>query len=155
MAELTFAECRLADNMRDLTAETSPETHAIIGAAIEVHTELGPGFLEAVYQEALANELRRRAIPHEREVPIAVRYKGDLLSTPYRADFVIHGFVVELKAIVGLGRVEEAQVIHYLKATRSQVGLLLNFGSTSLQVRRLTNRTRNPTGEVEGFPVSP
>lgn len=144
---------KLVEPMLELTQETSPETYTLIGAAIEVHKELGPGFLEAVYQEALANELARRGIAHEREVAVPIRYKGDLLSAPYRADFMALGVLLELKAIASLGRVEEAQVLHYLKATGHPTGLLLNFGSTSLQVRRLTHRIRRPEGVDLG--VSP
>ena len=139
-----------------LNADTSPETHAIIGAALEVHTEFGPGFLEAVYQEALSAELRRRGIVHSRELAIPIFYKGEPLSTRYRADFIIGEFIVELKAITNLGRVEESQVVHYLRATKRTTGILLNFGSNSLQVRRLTNRPRPSLGlESPDSPDSP
>ena len=142
--------------MRQLTPETSPFTHALIGAALAVHKEFGPGFLEAVYQEALSKELARQGILHEREVAIAVQYKGEVLDAFYRADFVADEVLLELKAISSLGRVEEAQLLHYLKATGLRTGLLINFGSVSLQVRRLTNRMRGSEGlEVEASPVSP
>jgi len=141
--------------MDSLTAETAPDTYAIIGAALEVHKAFGPGFLEAVYQEALAKEFRFQGIEFVREAPIQLYYRGEPLMAPYRADFLVQGeFIVELKAISCLGRIEEAQVVHYLKATRLETGLLLNFGAPSLQVRRLTSR-RTPSQGLEGSPFSP
>jgi GxxExxY protein len=136
-----------------LTEESSPETHAVIGAALRVHQLLGPGFLEAVYQESLAIELRRRGVPFRRELPIAIRYDGEPLASPYRADFLAwEGLLLELKAISSLGRIEEAQLLHYLRATDLTTGLLLNFGSTSLQVRRMTNRRPVAQGIDYGSP---
>jgi GxxExxY protein len=115
-----------------------PQTYAIIGAAIEVHTQLGHGFLEGVYQEALAIEFALRAIPFERESEISITYKGEPLASKYRADFVCFGeVIVELKALNALTSVEEAQVLNYLKATGYQRALLINFGTPSLQTKRL------------------
>ncbi len=114
------------------------QSHAIIGAAMEVHRELGCGFLEAVYQCALALEFQDREIPFRAEVPLPVRYKGKLLTCGYRADFVCYeDFLVETKAITELTRADDAQLINELKATGVQRGLLLNFGAPSLQFKRL------------------
>ena len=114
-----------------------PKTYAIIGAAMEVHRELGCGFLEPVYQEALALEFRNKEITFKREVELPISYKVQLLSTTYRVDFVCFGsIVVELKAMTKMGRGEEAQIINYLKAAGIEAGILLNFGSASLEYRR-------------------
>ena len=118
--------------------QKDPRTFAIIGAAMEVHRELGPGFLEAVYQEAFTRELAGLQIPFRAEVELPVFYKGERLSSSYRADFVcIDSIIVEVKALGQLTGIEESQVINYLKATGHSTGLLLNFGARSLQQKRL------------------
>jgi len=120
-----------------------PRTYAIIGAAMEVHRELGCGFLETVYQEAPALELTARDIPFDREVELSVLYKGSKLGTHYRADFICYdAVVVEMKALSEIGGVEEAQLINYLKASGHEVGLILNFGTTSLEHRRFANTVK-------------
>ena len=120
-----------------------PQTYAIIGAAMEVHGCLGHGFLEAVYQEALACEMSDRGIPFEREVALPVVYKGRRLQCAYRADFVCFGeVIVELKAISQLTGADDAQVINELKATGLHRGLLLNFGAPSLEHKRLVFNLR-------------
>ncbi len=106
------------------------EVYAIVGAAIEVHKELGSGFLEPVYHEAMEIELRERSIPFESQKSLAIRYKGKALSKGYIVDMVcFESIVVELKAQEKLSGREEAQILNYLKATGLKVGLLINFGS--------------------------
>jgi len=118
--------------------QKDPETFAIIGAAMEVHRELGRGFLELVYQTALALEFQERGIPFKAEMSLPIRYKSRLLTCAYRADFVcFESVIVETKAIVTLTGTDEAQLINELKATGLQRGLLLNFGAVSLEHKRL------------------
>jgi GxxExxY protein len=120
------------ENQRD------PQTYAIIGAAMEVHRELGPGFLEMVYQEALALELDRAGVPFHREKALPISYKGRALLCTYRADFIcFDDILVELKAIDHIGKLERAQVINYLKATGVRRALILNFANPVLQWERL------------------
>jgi GxxExxY protein len=126
-------------------AHRDPQTYAIIGAAMAVHSELGPGFLEAVYQEALAIELNQLGVVHQREIPVAIRYKGRSLRCLYRADFLCFDeVIVELKATATVSPADEAQVIHYLRATSRQRGLLLNFGSPHLFFRRIVLEYHSP-----------
>ncbi len=120
------------------TSPRDPQTHAIIGAAFEVHRVLGPGFLEQVYQDAFARELGERKVPFEREVAIRITFKGRLLPSFYRVDFVCFGQVLaELKASAQIWPIDQAQMINYLKATRFERGLILNFGGRSLEWKRL------------------
>ena len=114
--------------------QRDPETYAIIGAAMAVHGELGHGFLEPVYQEALEREFIARSIPYEREHSLPILYRGALLKTIYRTDFICHGTVIiEIKALQELSGREEAQMLNYLKASCLTKGLLINFGAPSLQ----------------------
>ena len=115
------------------------EVYAIVGAAIEVHRELGPGFLEAVYQEAIERELASRNIPFVSQADLEIHYKGRPLSKRYTCDLIcFDGVLVELKALDKLTGREEAQVINYLKATGLAVGVLVNFGAHGkLEWRRL------------------
>ena len=118
--------------------ERDPQTYAIIGAAMEIHRQLGHGFLEAVYQDAAVIEFPLRKIPFEKEVSLPVRYKDTLLPSHYRADFICFSeIIVEFKALSHLSNVEEAQLLNYLKATGLKRGLLINFGASSLQYKRL------------------
>jgi GxxExxY protein len=117
--------------------ESDPRTYAIIGAAMEVHRQLGCGFLEAVYQEALEMELAERGIAFQSQAAIPIVYKGHTLKTFYKADLVCYdAVIVEIKALNQISSIEEAQILNYLKATRHEIGLLINFGRTSLQYKR-------------------
>jgi GxxExxY protein len=112
-------------------------SYEIIGAAMEVHRTLGPGFLEAVYQAALAHELTLRGIRFEQFKKLPVTYKGVLVGN-YEADFVVEDkIILELKAVSGFHPQHEAQAIHYLTATGLRLAILLNFGSASLQHKRM------------------
>lgn len=115
------------------------EVYAIIGAAIEVHKELGPGFLEGVYEEAFEIELAERDITFEAQTPLEICYKRRMLQKRYVADVVCYGKILcELKALDKLSGKEDAQVINYLKATGLRLGLLINFGSNgTLEWKRL------------------
>jgi GxxExxY protein len=114
-----------------------PRTYAIIGAAMEVHRQLGCGFLEAVYQEALALEFDLRQIPYQREVELPISYKGRRLAARYRADYICYDTViVELKALSAIAGAQEAQILNYLKASGLETGLVLNFGAPSLETKR-------------------
>lgn len=105
------------------------ESYDICGALFAVHKELGCGFLERVYQDALECEFQERGIPYEREKEIQIMYKGKPLGDPYRADFVCYGkIIVELKAVSEATGVHRAQVLNYLKATNMKLGILANFG---------------------------
>jgi len=112
-------------------------TREIIGAAMEVHRVLGAGFVESVYEESLAIEFGLRKIPYERQRPIDIIYKGRV-AKHFICDFIVYGkIIVELKAIKEISDIEQAQVLNYLKSSELNLGLLLNFGSSSLEVKRL------------------
>jgi len=115
-----------------------PESYNIVGAAIEVHKELGCGFLEAVYAEAFELELIRLGIPYQREAPLSIEYKGIELQKLYYADFICYDkIIVELKAINRLESLHDSQVLNYLKASKHKLGILLNFGEKSLKTKRI------------------
>ena len=106
------------------------EVYAIVGAAMDVYWQLGRGFLESVYQEALGIEFRRRRIPFEAQEEIVIHHKGEALKKKYVADFICYAqIVIELKALEGLCGRDVGQLLNYMKATRFNVGLLINFGS--------------------------
>ena len=114
-------------------------TGRIINACFEVHNELGNGFLETVYQEALEEEFKIQEIPYEREKLLPIIYKGKRLSKEYYADFVCYdSIIVELKAVTVLSKPHKAQVLNYLNAANLDIGLLINFGETSLKWERIT-----------------
>lgn len=114
-------------------------SYRVIGSAMSVHRVLGCGFLESVYEKALAEELRARHVRYTRQAPMTVRYRGELVGR-FRADFVVENrLVIELKAATAISPACQAQLINYLKAADLRVGLILNFGAPSLQVKRLAN----------------
>jgi len=116
------------------------ETYQIIRAAMNVSKELGCGFLEAVYQEAMQIEMEACAVPHEPQKKIAIHYRGQKLEKEYMADFFcFNNIVVELKAIKRITEIEEAQLLNYLKATKSPLGILINFGNPRLEWKRYAN----------------
>jgi GxxExxY protein len=127
------------DRPRAQTA-TYPEadlSERILGAAFRVHNALGVGFLEKVYENALAHELRKERIRLEQQKPIKVKYDGTVVGD-YQADLIVDGrILIVCKAVSQLDPVHEAQVLNYLRSTEIHVGLLLNFGRARLQVRRL------------------
>ena len=137
-------------------ARRSPETYAIIGAAIEVQRLLGTQLLESAYGDALELEFEDRGIAALREVGLDIRYKGRTLRTKYRADFVVGDVVIELKAHVGVGAADLAQTWHYLALTGKTTALLLNFGRSPLQVRRFVNGAVEPvSADFADFAASP
>ena len=112
-------------------------TDKIIACAIEVHKELGPGFLESVYEEAFALELERQRISHERQVPVRIRYHGVAVGM-HRIDLIIDGkVVVELKAVKEVSDAHLATCLSYLKATKLRVGLIVNFAEAKTRIRRV------------------
>ena len=114
------------------------ESYKIIGAAIEVHKTLGCGFTEPVYQEALEYEFKLRGIPYEREKVLRVNYKDIVLEKEFRVDFLCYDkIIVELKSVSDMIDEHYAQVYNYLKTTGCELGLLINFGNTSLEYNRI------------------
>jgi len=114
------------------------EVYEIIGACMEVHSVLGHGFHESVYQEAVSMEFIKRGISFQKEVLLEITYKGTVLRKKYFADFVCNEkIIVEFKACSALLDAHMGQVINYLKVTNMRLGVLVNFGSTSLVYRRI------------------
>ena len=114
------------------------ESYQIIGAAMEVHRQLGCGFVEAVYQEALEDELQLRNIPYEREKELDITYKGKVLSKTFKADFICYGnIILELKAVKEFTDEHYAQIYNYLRASNLELGILINFGSASIEYHRV------------------
>jgi len=112
-------------------------TYKINGAVFEVNKILGTGFLEKVYEKALLSELKGRGLSAEAQVPIQVKYKGQLVGD-YIADIVVENqVIVEIKAIENLQTIHEAQLLNYLKATGYKIGLLINFTYPKAQIKRL------------------
>lgn len=120
--------------------EKSELTYRIIGAAMEVHRQLGCGFTEKVYQDALEKEFILRDIPYEREKRMQVMYKEEMLESEYIPDFMcFKSIIVELKAVEELESLHRAQAINYTKVAKMKVALLINFGAESLEYERLFN----------------
>jgi GxxExxY protein len=121
-----------------LVMAADPETYAVVGAAMAVHTALGCGFLEKVYARALMTELTARSVPFTREARFSIEYKGKPLGLTFRPDFVcFNTVIVETKAVKLLTAIDLAQTLNYLKASGCKRALLLNFGTKSLEYRRL------------------
>jgi len=121
------------DGARNVGDRANEMSHAVIGAAIEVHRVLGPGFLEAIYEEALCMELQLRGISFARQQAIAVKYKGKIMGEG-RVDLLVGGvLVVELKAVEALAPIHSVQLLSYLRATGHELGLLINFNSSVLR----------------------
>jgi GxxExxY protein len=119
------------------TDDRDAQTYQIIGAAMEVHRELGCGFSEPVYYEPFEIELVARDVPFQRNVELPIVYKGRRIKKTYCADYICFGeVVVEIKALSLIGAIEEAQLINYIRAAGVERGLLLNFGARSLQYKR-------------------
>ena len=120
------------------------ETYKIRGGMMKVYNELGSGFLEKVYQEALEIELKQTDIPYLREAPLKVFYRGQLLKQNFFADFICYNkIIVEVKAVSVLTDSHRAQVSNYLKATDYDIGLLVNFGAEQMEIERLFNYHKN------------
>ena len=116
------------------------ESYAIIGACMKVHRALGPGFLEAVYEEVVEKEFIVQNIPYKRQVKLDLYYEGVQLKKHYRADFVCYdSIIVELKAVTQIPSVFYAQLQNYLKCTNMELGMLINFGTPSLTYKRIVN----------------
>ena len=126
------------------------ELYGIIGAAMEVQNELGMGFLELVYHDALNVELGLRGIPYETEKPIAITYKDKPLERVYKADLVCYGnIVVELKSVEKLKAEHTAQLLNYLKATGMPMGILINFGEKPLRYKIVPNHMSTKDNQKE------
>ena len=114
------------------------QTSKIIGACIEVHKNLGPGFMEVIYQRALAHEFRNCGFEFEREVNIQVYYKGIKIGKR-RVDFVVEDIMLEIKAKSEMAKEDYVQTLSYLKASGYKIGLLINFGTEKIEIKRLLN----------------
>ena len=112
------------------------ETFEIIGICMEVHRILGKGLSEIIYKDAIEHELKLRNIKFEREKKFEVEYKGIILPHYFFADFVINDIVVEIKSCTGISNDQYGQIINYITLSKNEVGLLINFGETSLKYKR-------------------
>ena len=116
------------------------ESFAIVGACMKVHRTLGAGFLEAVYEEALEREFQNLKIPFKRQVKLDLYYGNQKLTKQYRADFICYDeIIVEIKAVSLIPTAFYAQLQNYLKCTNIELGMLINFGTSSLTYKRMIN----------------
>ena len=126
--------------MKNKSILLKEESYKIIGACMTVHTELGSGLLEAIYQEALEEEFKIQNLLYNKEKPLEVFYKNKKLNKKYQADFICYNkIIIELKAVTSLDSSHESQLINYLNITKSKVGILINFGNKSLEYKRFAN----------------
>lgn len=113
------------------------ETFQLIGICMEVHRQLGRGFLEIIYKDAIEYELRKLNIPYQREVEYTVKYKDTFLAHKFYADFVVGGnIILEIKSQNGIHEQYEAQILNYLAVSKCKIGLVINYGHSSLKFRR-------------------
>lgn len=116
------------------------ESYKIIGACMKVHRTLGAGFLEAVYEEALKKEFVKQNIPFKRQVKLNIYYEGEKLNKYYRADFICYdSIILEIKSVKLMPKVFYSQLKNYLTATKKELGMLINFGESSLNYKRIVN----------------
>ncbi|MFN3343322.1 MAG: GxxExxY protein [Flavobacteriales bacterium] len=130
--------------MNTLQPKFDPLSKEILDAAYTVHTEMGPGLLESIYEECLCMELTERGFTYVRQRPVYINYKGESTNLHFRLDLLIEDqIVVELKAVDVLIGIHQAQLLTYLKLTKKKVGLLINFNEVHLKngIRRLENRS--------------
>ena len=119
-----------------MTRQEYKEIYDVVGAAMEVYNTLGRGMAEAIYQESLDKEFRKRGMNVEREKELQMYYKGELLEKTYYADFYYNGIVIELKSVQEVNPDHRAQLFNYMRITRQHRGILLNFGEDNLHTER-------------------
>lgn len=125
------------------------EAYKIIGSCFEVYNELGPGFLEAVYQEALYIEFQKQGIPFTAQAEMNIFYKGIQLKKKYYPDFLCYDeIILEIKAMENFSPADEAQLLNYLKGTKKPLGLLVNFGAEKLQYKRYANTKKKLSANI-------
>jgi len=137
-----------------LPINNNSKTYNIIGAAMQVHQEIGCGFKERIYHEAFALQFQESHIPYEQEKPLFLDYKGTTLKNHFRVDFICYqSIIVEIKSIKELTNLETAQVLNYLKASKLEKALLINFGQESLQFKRLVMTHKKNKSQQTIFPT--
>ena len=126
--------------MNEIKILYKEESYKIIGVCMKVHRELGSGFLEAIYEEALKKEFANSKVPFKSQVKLKVFYEGEQLKKYYIADFICYGkIILEIKSVSQVPVVFYAQIKNYLSATKMQLGMLINFGQSSLTYKRIIN----------------